>query len=118
MPESAPSEAVVQAWARLVKAQHKVLGAVEADLKKAGFPSLAGYVMCCLRCGARQARAFGTSRSRRNSCSRSIMSRASSTVSRRWGLSHGGRVAEDGRGQFVMITPNGRDLLRLMWPAY
>ena len=31
-----PSEAVIRAWTRLVKAARVVLGAVEADLKAAG----------------------------------------------------------------------------------
>ena len=35
MSENAPSETVVRAWARLVRAQHKVLRAVETDLRKA-----------------------------------------------------------------------------------
>ena len=38
-----PSEAVIRAWTRLVKAARVVLGAVEADLKAAGFPPLGWY---------------------------------------------------------------------------
>ena len=43
MPERLPSEAVVRAWARLVRAQQQALTAVEADLKAAGYPPLAWY---------------------------------------------------------------------------
>jgi DNA-binding MarR family transcriptional regulator len=108
MAESVPSEAVVQAWARLVKAQHKVLGAVEADLKKAGFPPLAWYdVLLALR------RSPG--KGLRHLEIEAQLLLAQHSVSR---LVERRPVAEDGRGQLVMITPNGRDLLRRMWPAY
>src|SRR5258708_34524818 len=40
---SAPSEAVIHAWTRLVKAGRVVLGSVEAELKAAGFPPLGWY---------------------------------------------------------------------------
>src|SRR5256714_97769 len=40
---AAPSEAVIGAWTRLVKAARVVLGAVEAELKAAGFPPLGWY---------------------------------------------------------------------------
>ena len=117
MPESAPSEAVVQAWARLVKAQHKVLGAVEADLKKAGFPSLAWYdVLLALRRspgkGLRHLEIEAQLLLAQHSVSR-LVDRLEKV-----GLVERRPVAEDGRGQLVMITPNGRDLLRRMWPAY
>src|SRR4051794_31748366 len=38
-----PSEAVIGAWTRLVKSARLVLGAVEAELKAAGFPPLGWY---------------------------------------------------------------------------
>src|SRR6187397_717432 len=38
-----PSDAVIHAWTRLVKAGRVVLGAVEAELKAAGFPPLGWY---------------------------------------------------------------------------
>src|SRR5947209_20067851 len=43
MSERPPSDAVIRAWARLVRAQQAVLAAVEAELKAAGFPPLAWY---------------------------------------------------------------------------
>ncbi len=117
MAESAPSQTVVQAWARLVKAQHKVLGAVEADLKKAGFPPLAWYdVLLALR------RSQG--KGLRHLEIEAQLLLAQHNVSRlvdrleKAGLIERRPVAEDGRGQLVMITPNGCDLLRRMWPVY
>src|SRR5256885_14033843 len=38
-----PSDAVVTAWARLVRAREALVGAVERDLKAAGLPPLAWY---------------------------------------------------------------------------
>src|ERR671912_2761175 len=38
-----PSEAAVQAWARLVRVSGTLLDAVEAELKAVGFPALAWY---------------------------------------------------------------------------
>jgi DNA-binding MarR family transcriptional regulator len=117
MRESAPSEAVVRAWARLVKAQHKVLGAVEADLKKAGFPPLAWYdVLLALRRsqgrGLRHVEIEAQLLLAQHSVSRLVdrLERAE-LVERR-------PVVEDGRGQLVMIKRGGRDLLRRMWPHY
>src|SRR6266566_841845 len=43
MPERPPSDAVIRAWTRLIRAQQAALSAVEADLKTAGFPPLAWY---------------------------------------------------------------------------
>ncbi len=43
MPERPPSDAVIRAWARLIRAQQAALAAVEAELKAAGFPPLAWY---------------------------------------------------------------------------
>ena len=117
MPESTPSEAVIQAWARLVKAQHKVLGSVEADLKKAGFPPLAWYdVLLALRRsqnkGLRHLEIEAQLLLAQHNVSR-LVDRLQNA-----GLVERQRAAEDGRGQFVTITPDGRDLLRRMWPTY
>ncbi|MHA1546375.1 MAG: MarR family transcriptional regulator, partial [Alphaproteobacteria bacterium] len=38
-----PSDETVRAWTAMVRAQQTVLGAVEADLSKAGFPPLGWY---------------------------------------------------------------------------
>ncbi|MBV9114395.1 MAG: winged helix-turn-helix transcriptional regulator [Hyphomicrobiales bacterium] len=117
MPEGAPSETVVRAWARLVKAQHKVLGAVETDIKRAGFPPLAWYDVL-LALGRAQGEGL------RHLEIQAELLLAQHNVSRlvdrlqKAGLVERRPVAEDGRGQLVKITPSGRDLLRRMWPAY
>jgi DNA-binding MarR family transcriptional regulator len=116
MAEGIPSESVVQAWARLVKAQHKVLGAVEADLRKAGFPPLAWYdVLLELRReekGLRQLEIEGRLLLAQHNVSRLVDRLEKANLARR------SPAAEDGRGQLVTITEEGRGLLRRMWPVY
>ena len=116
MAEAAPSDSVVKAWARLVKAQHKVMGAVEADLRKAGLPPLAWYdVLLELRRsekGLRQLEIEGRLLLAQHNVSR-LVDRLE-----KGGLARRSPVAEDGRGQLVSITEEGRELLRRMWPVY
>jgi DNA-binding MarR family transcriptional regulator len=116
MVEGIPSESVVNAWARLVKAQHKVLGAVEADLRKGGFPPLAWYdVLLELRReekGLRQLEIEGRLLLAQHNVSRLVDRLEKANLAGR------SPVAEDGRGQLVTITSEGRELLRRMWPAY
>lgn len=116
MTEGTPSESVVKAWARLVKAQHKVLGAVEADLRKAGFPPLAWYdVLLELRReekGLRQLEIEGRLLLAQHNVSRLVDRLETAKLACRR------PVAEDGRGQLVTITQEGRELLRRMWPVY
>src|SRR5580700_9806522 len=117
MPESAPSAAAVRAWVCLVKAQHKVLGAVEADLRKAGFPPLGWYdVLLELRRagerGLRQLEIEGKLLLAQHNVSRLVDRLEKARLARRR------PVAEDGRGQLVAISEKGRDLLAGMWPAY
>lgn len=116
MSESEPSETVVKAWARLVRTETVILGAVEADLKAAGFPPLSWYdVLLELRRAAAGLRPMELE-------SRLLL--AQHNVSRlldRMAARHlvaKRRAAEDGRGQNVAITETGRDLLRRMWPVY
>jgi DNA-binding MarR family transcriptional regulator len=114
---SQPSDAVVRAWARLVRAQHAVLHAVEADLRKAGFPPLAWYdaLLELRRAPAGRLRPYeleGRMLLRQYNLSR--------LVDRLADAGHVSRhpCAEDGRGQVLEITKKGHELLRAMWPAY
>ena len=116
MAEAVPSDSVVKAWARLVKAQHKVMGAVETDLRKAGLPPLAWYdVLLELRRsekGLRQLEIEGRLLLAQHNVSR-LVDRLE-----KGGLARRSPVAEDGRGQLVSITEEGREVLRRMWPVY
>lgn len=112
-----PTESTVNAWARLMRAQTKVLDAVEEDLKAAGFPPLAWYdVLLELR------RADGEGLRPMELETRLLL--AQHNVSRlidrmdAKNLVRKKRAVDDGRGQLVEMTDAGRELLRRMWPVY
>jgi DNA-binding MarR family transcriptional regulator len=111
-----PSDATVTAWARLIRAYNITFGAVEADLKAAGFPPLSWYdVLLELR------RAGGNLRPQeiehhlllpQHNVSRLVDRLEKAGYTKRL------PVEGDARAQIVAITEPGRDLLARMWPAY
>ena len=112
-----PTDNAVQAWVRLLKAQQVVLGAVEDDLKAAGFPPLTWYdVLLELR------RAPGGALRPLEIEGHLLLAQhnVSRLVDRLEKAGHALRrpCAEDGRGQIIVITGRGRALLDAMWPAY
>ena len=112
-----PTEATVTAWARLMRAQRVALQAVETDLKAAGFPPLGWYDALlelrraetgCLRPVELEAQLLLA----QHNVSRLIdRLQAAGYVNRE-------PCDTDGRGQMVVITDAGRDLLKRMWPVY
>lgn len=116
MTETPPSEAVIDAWINLMRAQHRVLSAIEDDLKKAGFPSLSWYdVLLELRRAGEGLRPLEIE-------ARLLLAQhnVSRLVDRLERAGYAVRKAHetDGRGQRVEITQSGLDLLDRMWPAY
>jgi DNA-binding MarR family transcriptional regulator len=116
MPERLPSDAVIRAWTRLIRAQQAVLAAVEHDLKAAGFPPLAWYdALLELSRAEAGLRPFALEQE---------LLLAQYNLSRLLDrLEHAGYVErrtcpEDGRGQIVAITASGRALIKRMWPTY
>jgi DNA-binding MarR family transcriptional regulator len=116
MPERLPSDAVIRAWARLIRAQQTVLAAVEAELKAAGFPPLAWYdVLLELSRAQEGLRPFALEQE---------LLLAQYNISRlldrleRAGYLERRACPEDGRGQIVVITAAGRALVKRMWPTY
>jgi DNA-binding MarR family transcriptional regulator len=117
MSRNDPTDSTVNAWARLIRAQTKVLDAVEADLKAAGFPPLAWYdVLLELRradgAGMRPMELQAQLLLAQHNVSRLIDRLDAKNLVRKK------RAADDGRGQIVEMTEAGRDLLRRMWPVY
>jgi DNA-binding MarR family transcriptional regulator len=116
MANALPSDAVIRAWARLVRAQQTLLAAVEAELKAAGFPPLAWYdVLLELARADAGVRPFALEQElllAQYNLSR-LLDRLEKAgyVERR-------TCTEDGRGQIVAITPSGRALVKRMWPTY
>lgn len=112
-----PTESTVNAWARLIRAQTKVLDAVEEDLKATGFPPLAWYdVLLELRradgAGMRPMELQAQLLLAQHNVSRLIDRMDAKNLVRKK------RAINDGRGQLVEMTEAGRDLLRRMWPVY
>lgn len=112
-----PSEPAVRAWTRLARAHRAALVTVEGRLKEAGLPPLAWYdvLLELERAGVGGLRPFELQKSMllaQYNLSRLIdRLEAEGYVAR--GLS-----AEDGRGQTLTITAQGRAVRRRIWPVY
>src|SRR5215471_13976414 len=112
-----PSEIVVRAWARLMKAQQLALGIIEQDLKAAGLPPLVWYdvLLEVERAGGEGLRPFELERAMllaQYNLSRLIDRMvAAGLVERR-------PCDDDGRGHKVAVTDAGRAMRRRMWPVY
>lgn len=105
----------VRAWVALLRAQATALGAVQAELKAAGFPPLEWYdVMWELERGGplrpREVQA-------RLLLAQYNLSRLIDRMGRE-GLLERRPCPEDRRGQLVMITQAGKVLRARMWPVY
>jgi len=112
-----PSDPTTDAWIALVRAQQKVLGAVEADLKAAGYPPLSWYDILL---ELRRARPDGLRPMdfeprlllAQHNVSRLLDRLEKAALIRRAAHEH------DGRGQQIHITDAGLELLKRMWPVY
>jgi DNA-binding MarR family transcriptional regulator len=117
MPEHPPSDAVIRAWTRLVRAQQVALSAVEAELKAAGFPPLAWYdvLLELSRVEAEGLRPFALEQ--QLLLAQYNLSRLLDRLEKAGYIE---RLAcpDDGRGQVIAITASGRALVKRMWPTY
>src|SRR5215211_7484979 len=112
-----PSDAVVKAWAGLVRAQRASTSGIEADLKQAGFPPLSWYDVLY---GLRRARGGrltprqleGEMLLEQYNLSRLLDRMEADGLVRR--IPYPG----DKRRQLVEITAEGRALQKRMWPVY
>jgi DNA-binding MarR family transcriptional regulator len=112
-----PSKIVIQAWARLMRAQRRALSGVEAALKAAGLPPLAWYdaLLELDRVADKGLRPFELEREMllpQYGLSR-LLDRIETAgyIARR-------PCADDARGHAVVITAAGKDMRRRMWPVY
>jgi len=104
-------------WARFMRVSQAVLGAVEVDLKAAGFPPLAWYdaFLELRRVDPEGLRQFELQKH---------MLLAQYNMSRlvdrlvAVGFVRREPCPEDGRGQVICLTEKGRALIDAMWPAY
>jgi DNA-binding MarR family transcriptional regulator len=113
----APAPETVDAWARLVRVRQGLLAAIEAELKAAGFPPLAWYDALLELARAPAGRMRPVDLEKAMLLPQYSTSRLLDRLARA-GLAVRQVCPVDRRGQFVAITPAGRDLQRKMWGAY
>jgi len=111
------SNEAVGAWARLVRVSQAVLSRVEADLKAAGFPPLSWYDALLELHRARPEGLRPYQLQERMLLAQYNMSRLTDRLTKA-GYVEREDCADDGRGQLLTITQDGRRLLRRMWPVY
>jgi DNA-binding MarR family transcriptional regulator len=111
------SEAAVDAWIALMRAQQTALLKIERAFREAELPPLAWYDLLWEldRAGAEGLRPFELEE--RILIAQSNISRLIDRLTER-GYVVRERSEEDGRGQRVRITATGRELRRRMWPIY
>ena len=104
-------------WARFMRVSQAVLAAVEADLKRAGLPSLGWYdVLLELRRVAPEGlRQFEITN--RVLLAQYNLSRLIERLDRA-GYVRRSPCPEDGRAQVIYLTEKGRALIDAMWPTY
>lgn len=112
-----PSEAVVDAWIALNRAQQTALLKIERAFRDAKLPPHAWYdVLWELhRAGESGLRPFEIER--QMLIAQSNISRLIDRLVER-GYAERRRCEEDGRGQRVVITSAGREMRKRMWPVY
>jgi DNA-binding MarR family transcriptional regulator len=115
--KKAPSETVIRAWARLVRAQQVAMTTIETALKAARLPPLSWYdaLLELERAGEEGLRPFELEREML--LPQYSLSRLVDRIERDGYLARS-PCADDGRGQVIVITKAGRDLRRRMWPIY
>jgi len=117
MPERLPSDAVIRAWARLIRAQQEMLSSVEAELEAAGFPPLGWYDVLLELTRVEDGGLRPVALEQELLLAQYNLSRLLDRLEK---AGHIERRAcpEDGRGQIVAITASGRALVKRMWPTY
>src|SRR6476620_8532054 len=112
-----PADAVVNAWARLVRARETVVAAVERDLKEAGLPPLAWYdvLLELSRAGEGRLRPFEIEKE--TLLAQYNLSRLLDRLEKE-GLIRREPGEDDARGQWVVITEKGRAAQARTWKIY
>jgi DNA-binding MarR family transcriptional regulator len=112
-----PSNTVIRAWARLMKAQQLALALIEQSLKAAGLPALGWYdvLLEVERAGEDGLRPFELERAML--LAQYNLSRLVDRIERA-GYVERRACEEDGRGQLIAITNAGKAIRRKMWPVY
>lgn len=112
-----PSTEATDVWIRLMRVQGRVLGAVEQDLKKAGFPPLAWYDALIELSRAPGGELRPVELEKQMLLPQYSTSRLIDRLVEE-GLAVRRECKMDKRGLFVEITEAGRDLQKRMWASY
>src|SRR5882762_6774149 len=117
MAEERPTEAAIQAWARLIRVEQTLLGRVEDDLKSAGLPPLVWYDVLLELVREPEGRLRHRDLHRRMLLAKYNLSRLLDRLEAE-GLVSREPIEEDARGEYLCLTSKGRELQRRMWPVY
>lgn len=111
------TDAHVAAWKRLLHASHRVVQRIESELKAAGLPNLVWYDLLL---ELKQAEPEGLRPYQLQTSMLMPQHNMSRLIDRLEKAGYAKRFAcdDDGRGQIVRITEQGRSLQRKMWPIY
>jgi len=112
-----PSEEAMTAWARLIRAEQAVLGKIEAEIKAADLPPLSWYDVLLELGRAENGRLRPLELERRTLLAQYNASRLLDRMAAA-GLVKREAHPEDGRGQLIAITPEGRAMQKRMWKVY
>jgi|SRR4051794_38155446 DNA-binding MarR family transcriptional regulator len=111
------SDAVVNAWARLIRARQTVVTAVERDLKAAGLPPLAWYDVLLELSRAEEGRLRPFGIEKETLLAQYNLSRLLDRQEKE-GLIRREPCEDDARGQWVVITEKGRAAQARTWKVY
>jgi len=112
-----PSDAVVKAWARLIRAREALVAAVEGDLKTAGLPPLAWYDVLLELSRAADGRLRPFEIEKETLLAQYNLSRLLDRLAK-GGLIRREPCEDDARGQWVVITEKGRASQARAWKVY
>ena len=113
----AAEDAVVDAWRGLLVAHSRLVPAVEADLRAAGQVPLSWYDVLLELNAAPDLRLRMSELGQRTVLSRTRVSRVVDELAAA-GLAERQPDQADGRSNFAVLTPRGKEALRRAWPVY
>jgi DNA-binding MarR family transcriptional regulator len=107
----------VAAWSAFVEAHAAVIGRIEERLREEGLPPLAWYDVLWPLSRSPEKRLRMNDLAAEVVLSRTGLVRLVDRIERA-GLLRREPVPEDGRGAYAVITPEGEEVLRRIWPVY
>ena len=115
--KATPSPAAIKGWARLMRVSRQLVESAEEALKAGGLPPLAWYDVLHELAEAGEGGLRPFQLIERTLFAQYNISRLLARLEVD-GLVEKLRVADDGRGQTIRITAQGRDTRRQMWTVY